>query len=284
MVKKEWRGGAACYTERVTRRGWIVLGFLALGVAGHAAAKTWPHPAAGESPTNDIEVLFTFDDGPHVATTPLVLDILAQHKISAVFFLVGRQIENTKNVQDILDRIVDEGHIIANHTMHHTNLCKSKPAEAIEDLDGGRERIEQATSMKIEWFRAPFGVRCDQLEQMLAERRTFHFHWDLDPQEWRHGNVDRTIKYVTEELSRASGRVVLLMHDIKMATVKALPEILKWIDEENAKRTKARRHKIKVLQAPDYAIERLPPDLVAWLAEASAGLRELPKRIASVLP
>jgi peptidoglycan/xylan/chitin deacetylase (PgdA/CDA1 family) len=286
----------------VTRHGWIVAGLLAIGLAGAAAARTapkpapapapapkpwprtWPHPAAGESPADDIEVLFTFDDGPNAATTPLVLDILAQHKIQAVFFLVGRQIEKTKNAEEILKRIVDEGHIIANHTMHHTNLCKEKPEEAIADIDDGRARIEAATSMKVEWFRAPFGVRCEQLEQMLTERRTFHFHWDLDPQEWKHGNADRTIKYVTGELSRASGRNVLLMHDIKVATVKALPEILKWIDEENAKRAKVRRQQIKILQAPEYAIERLPPDLVAWLREASAGVRELPKRIASVLP
>ncbi|HWU86850.1 MAG TPA: polysaccharide deacetylase family protein [Kofleriaceae bacterium] len=262
----------------------IVLGLLAAGLAGDADAKGWPHPAAGESPTGDIEVLFTFDDGPHVATTPLVLDILAQHKIHAVFFLIGRQIEDNPKVHEILQRIIDEGHIIANHTMNHTNLCKSKLAEAVEDVDSGRERIEQATSMKIEWFRAPFGVRCDQLDEMLAERRTFHFHWDLDPQEWKHGNAERAVKYVTGELSRATGRNVLLMHDIKLATVKALPEILAWIDEENARRRAARRRPIKILQAPAYAIERLPPELVGWLGDASAGVRALPKRLAGVLP
>jgi peptidoglycan/xylan/chitin deacetylase (PgdA/CDA1 family) len=273
----------------------LALGLLAVGLSGDADAttgdkpsaspKSWPHPAAGESPTDDIEVLFTFDDGPNVATTPLVLDILAEHKIHAVFFLVGRQVElGNKKVQDILERIIDEGHIIANHTMNHTNLCKAKLAEAVEDIDSGRERIEQAIAMKIEWFRAPFGVRCEQLDEMLAERRTFHFHWDLDPQEWRHGNVNRTIKYVTEELSRAAGRNVLLMHDIKLATVKALPAILAWIDEENAKRKKVRRHPIKILQAGAYAIERLPPELSSFLADASRGVRGLPARIASVLP
>jgi peptidoglycan-N-acetylglucosamine deacetylase len=259
---------------------------LAVGLRGGAdAAKGWPQPALGETESNDIEVLFTFDDGPHSVTTVQVLDLLAQRGIRAVFFLVGKQVANKhKDVQPIIDRIIDDGHIIANHTMTHSDLCKSKEDAAIADLDGGREVIERATAMKVNWFRAPFGVRCDRLDAMLAERNLSHFHWDLDPQEWRHGNVDRTVKYVTGELSRASGRNVLLMHDIKVVTVRALPKIFEWMDEENAKRAKSRKRKIKVLQAPDLAAERLPPAVLAWLVDASAGLRELPKAIAGLLP
>lgn len=286
-------------------RGLLVCSALALGLRGGAEAKTakaakvketpeekaakapkrWPQPALGDTETPDIEVLFTFDDGPNPATTPQVLDILAQRKIRAVFFLIGKQVESKhKDTRAILDRIVNDGHILANHTMFHTDLCRTPTDDAIADLDGGREVIERATSMKIEWFRAPFGVRCDRLDAMLAERRISHFHWDLDPQEWRHGNVDRTVRYVTGQLSRASGRNVLLMHDIKQVTVRALPKIFEWMDAENAKRAKSRKRKIKVLQAPDLAVERLPPALVSLLEEAAAGVRELPRAVASVLP
>lgn len=270
----------------VRPRGILACCALAFALRGGADAKGWPQPALGDDPeAQDIEVLFTFDDGPHPVTTPQVLDLLAQRKIRAVFFLIGKQVaRGHKDVNAILTRIVDEGHILANHTMAHTDLCKAEEDAAVADLDGGREVIERATAMKIHWFRAPFGVRCDRLEAMLAERRISHFHWDLDPQEWRHGNVDRTVRYVTSRLSRASGRNVLLMHDIKQVTVRALPKIFEWMDEENAKRAKSRKRKIKVLQAPDLAVEQLPPALMAWLAEAAAGVREVPKTIASVLP
>ena len=257
---------------------------LAVGLRGGVDAKGWPQPALGDTETNDTEVLFTFDDGPNPATTPQILDLLAQRNIRAVFFLVGDQVAKHRDVRPILDRIVDEGHILANHTMTHSDLCKSKEDEAIADLDGGREVIERASELKIHWFRAPFGVRCDRLEAMLAERHIAHFHWDLDPQEWRHGSVARTVRYVTGELSRASGRNVLLMHDIKQVTVRALPKIFEWMDEENAKRARSHKRKIKVLQAPALAVEQLPTALVSWLAEAAAGPRELPRTIASLLP
>lgn len=271
----------------MTLRGLLLCAVLALGLRG-ADAATWPQPALGESKIRDVELLFTFDDGPNLSTTPLVLDILAQHKIRAVFFLVGEMVEGKEKdaaaIRSLLDRIVDEGHILANHTMTHQDLCDVEDDVAIRELDGGRAAIEAASRMKLAWFRTPFGVRCDRLDAMLAERHLSHFHWDLDPQEWRHGNVKRTIKYVTTELARASGRNVLLMHDIKQVTVRALPEILTWLDEENAKRTKLRKRKIRVLQAPDVAVELLRPDVVTWLADATTELRALPSAIANLLP
>ncbi len=270
--------------EMVTLRGCLTFWFIALAL-GSASAKGWPTPAAGDSTSGDIEVLFTFDDGPNPKTTPEVLDILAAHHIKAVFFLLGERIENSKAAVKLVERMLREGHVIANHTMHHHDLCKLKTDEAaIKDIDDGRKTIEDAAHVGMPWFRTPYGVRCDRVERLLAERKLQHFHWDLDPQEWKHGKLDKTVKYVTGELAHAGGRDVLLLHDIKAVTVKALPEILKWIDEENARREKSRKHKIRILQAPALAAEQLPKGLAAWAGDATAGIRALPATIASVLP
>jgi peptidoglycan/xylan/chitin deacetylase (PgdA/CDA1 family) len=256
-----------------------------LGLRGGADAKTWPQPALGDTSGGDVEVLFTFDDGPKADTTPAILDILAAHNIRAVFFLVGKQVVSRHvQIPEILDRIVREGHIVANHTMWHSDLCKATEEEAIVELDLGRGVIEEAVGMQLDWFRAPYGVRCDQLEAMLFERNLSHFHWDLDPQEWKHGNVKRTVQDVTRVLARATGRNVLLMHDIKPVTVLALPKILQWITEENERRAKVHGPQIKILQAPDLALERVPPALLELLSDVVAGARTLPQAVASVLP
>jgi peptidoglycan/xylan/chitin deacetylase (PgdA/CDA1 family) len=264
----------------------FVTAMIALGSSGHgAAAKAWPSPAAGDSTSGGPEILFTFDDGPNPKTTPLVLDTLAAHHIHAVFFLVGGMAGNhNPKVAAIIRRILHDGHVIATHTMKHKDLCRVSEAAAVQDLDDGKAIIEQVAGVPTAWFRAPFGTRCDRLEHMLAERHLAHFHWDLDPQEWKHGDPAKAIAYVTGELGRAYGRDVLLMHDIKQATVKALPEILAWLDAENGRREKSHGKPIRVLQAPELAIERLPKGLVTWLGDATTGARALPSAIASVLP
>jgi peptidoglycan-N-acetylglucosamine deacetylase len=276
----------ACYIDRVK----LLLAATVLAVLGtpaSEASKGWPIPAAGESLTGEIEILFTFDDGPNPATTPAVLDILHQHGIKAVFFLVGERMES-KQAPKIVERILREGHVIANHTMRHKDLCRTKTTEeaAVADIDNGKAAIEKVAKVELAWFRTPFGVRCDRLDRLLAERKIHHFHWDLDPQEWKpkKDNLEKTVKYVTTELSRAGGRAVLLMHDIKQVTVEALPQILAWIDEENKRREKSRKMKIRILQAPTLAGQQLPKGLVPWLADATAGVKELPKTLAALLP
>src|SRR5687767_14848845 len=116
------------------------------------ASKGWSVPAAGESSTGDIEVLFTFDDGPNPTTTPLVLDTLKKHNIKAVFFLVGERMLH-KAAPKIVERILREGHVIANHTMRHKDLCSTKTEEAaVADIDDGKAAIEKVAGVELAWF------------------------------------------------------------------------------------------------------------------------------------
>jgi peptidoglycan/xylan/chitin deacetylase (PgdA/CDA1 family) len=245
--------------------------------------KGWPLPAMGPTASGDPELIFTFDDGPNPKTTPAVLDTLAKHHIHAVFFMVGEMAGNPR-AAELVDRIVREGHVIGNHTMTHQDLCRLKDeARAEHEIDDARQTIEKVSGLVMAWFRTPYGVRCERIENMLDARHLGHFHWDLDPQEWKHGNAQKAIDYVEKQVGKMNGRNVLLMHDIKKATVDALPVILDWIDEENARRKAEHKRRIRIIQSYELATERLPPGLVDFLADAVD-----PKRwttaVASVLP
>ncbi len=231
----------------------------------------WPSPAAGPTESGDPELIFTFDDGPNPKTTPFVLDTLAKHHIHATFFLVGEMAANPR-AAPIIERMLREGHIVANHTMTHQDLCRPKLADdrAAHDIDDGKAAIEKAApGWTTVWFRTPYGVRCDRVDQMLEARHLTHFHWDLDPQEWKHNNTQKAVAYVEKEVGRMTGRNVLLMHDIKKATVEALPIILDWIETENAQRKIDHKRQIRIIQGYELAASRLPAGLLAWMAAAT---------------
>jgi peptidoglycan/xylan/chitin deacetylase (PgdA/CDA1 family) len=263
------------------------LGVFALVAAlgASASAKVWETPAAGESASGDPEIVFTFDDGPNPTTTPKVLDILKKHDIKAVFFLVGEMVDTrNKNVPKILARMIAEGHVLANHTMTHKDLCRVKEPAGAAEIDGGHDAIVKITGIDPIWFRAPFGVRCERVEGLLDARGIQHMHWDLDPQEWKHNDKQKTIDYVVGEMARARGRNVLLLHDIKPVTVQALPEILAWIDAENLRRKDSNKKPIRILQAPDLARESFSPGLEAWAKETLAKIGGVRADLARVLP
>jgi peptidoglycan/xylan/chitin deacetylase (PgdA/CDA1 family) len=263
----------------------VTLCLLTAAASTVALAKSWPQPAAGPSASGDVEVLFTFDDGPSPVHTGKVLDTLAKFRVKAVFFLTGNMTASKdKRVPPLLARMQRDGHIIANHTQSHLDECRTTPEKAAADIDDGKATIERVTGFPLAWIRIPFGARCDRVDALLAERGLWHFHWDLDPQEWKHKDPEQAFQYVTAQIARAQGRVVVLMHDIQPATVAALPRILAWIAEENVRRAKAKRPRIRILQAPAYAIERLTPGLADLFGAAAAGIRDLPATVASVLP
>lgn len=266
------------------RAALAVLVALAAREPSAHAQVGWASPAAGPTLTGDPEVIFTFDDGPDPARTPFVLDTLAKYNIKAIFFLVGRMV-SAPEAKPILERIMREGHIIANHTMWHGDLCRIKDdAAAAAEIDDGKRAIETALGWVPVWFRAPYGARCPRLEAQLAERGITHFHWDLDPQEWRHGSTKKALDFLIKHLGRMKGRNVLLLHDIKRATVEALPQALEWMIAENERRKELRIRRIRIIQAYEVAMERLPPGLLDWITEVAPDRQRLARTLASVLP
>ena len=101
-----------------------------------------------------------------------------------------------------------------------------------------------------------------EAREIVEERGLTHFYWDIDPQEWRTGNAKMTQWKVTWAMKRLKGRAMILMHDIKWATVVALPKILEWLDAENARRAAAGEPQIRVISGADYAQELFGKDRV----------------------
>lgn len=233
---------------------------------------SWPIPAAGDSASGDPELVITFDDGPNPGTTGKVLDILGEHRVSAVFFVVSKRIRpGDRGAADLIDRMIREGHIVANHTETHAQLCSVSKERAAAEIDDAERRIATAAAMPIRWFRAPYGARCRRLETLLDERSLRHFHWDVDPQEWKHRSGTAAATYVIRRLKRLRGRAVVLFHDTKPATVAALPVILRWVHDENGRRTQRGQRPIRIVGAAGLAAEQAAPALsVVGLAASAA--------------
>ena len=268
------------------RHPLLATSILALALGSGTAHAGWSTPAAGPTLSGDPEIVLTFDDGPDPRTTAKVLDTLKAHDARAIFFLVGWRMGqgDTKTSQELVARMLREGHIVANHTMTHPQLCGMKPELVAEEIDGSEQAISTVSGMPAKWFRTPYGAHCATLERMLGERNIRHFYWDIDSQEWRHNNAKRMTSFITHSLSRLQGRAVILMHDTKQATVKALPEILTWLAAENAKRAEKTKRQIRVLEPSTVAMELAAPGLIDFLRTAGAASLETAGEVAAVIP
>jgi peptidoglycan/xylan/chitin deacetylase (PgdA/CDA1 family) len=249
----------------------VAAAVLFLG-AGHAQAR-WPTPAGGTSGSGDPEVLFTFDDGPHEKHSTAILDELDRRGIRAIFFWVGRRLEKggqAERRREVVQRAVRDGHLIANHTLTHANLCSVPAEQAAQEIDSNTRLYEVVTGLPMLLFRAPYGAHCKRLERMLAERALGHMHWDIDPQEWTDHDAERTARYIIKRLERLEGRAIVILHDTHLVTVRALPRILDWIEKENARRVeRGGKRPIRIISGSDLVVEKLMTAMWSWAADAT---------------
>jgi peptidoglycan/xylan/chitin deacetylase (PgdA/CDA1 family) len=215
-----------------------------------------PRPA----PSGPPEILFTFDDGPSLERTPRVLKALDDHHVKAVFFVNGMRFQGNSPVAEksraLLRDVVARGHAVGNHTVHHYFLCGKRGARvAADEIEENARLIEAAIGTRPELYRTPYGAHCKQLDVTLEKLGIKHTGWDIDPQDWKVQNTARVRDYIISHLKHLRGRAIVLMHDIHEDTVEALPQVLDWLDKENAARTARGEQPVRII---DYAY-LLPP-------------------------
>jgi peptidoglycan/xylan/chitin deacetylase (PgdA/CDA1 family) len=166
-------------------------------------------------------VAFTFDDGPHPVNTPEVLDMLRRNNVKATFFIIGR---NGERRPGLLRRIVEEGHVLANHTYTHPH-ARSGPGY-IDDLprelraremDEATRVIRSTTGITPCFYRSPGGHHHSALTQQLAnDRRMTVTHWtvnSLDSRQPPYINEAFIRDAVTRTTDRSLVRPILIWHD-----------------------------------------------------------------------
>jgi peptidoglycan/xylan/chitin deacetylase (PgdA/CDA1 family) len=223
------------------------------------------------------ELLLTFDDGPDLTSTPLVLDELDRRHLKAIFFVTGHNlVGKTAMVQarrELVRKIASHGHLVANHTLSHANLCRT-PEAIPREVDGNAEIIAGATGVRPLLFRSPYGASCHALADALAERDLVQVGWNIDPQDWNAERTGRVFEYVVEKLDELPGKGILLLHDTHPAAVHALPRILDWIEAENRRAARGQTRPIRLV---DYTVF-LPPRVLPPTG-LEAPLEDLARRV-----
>lgn len=117
-----------------------------------------PEPTPSPEPEMDYTgkklVALTFDDGPNLDITPLILDILEEHEVVASFFLIGKNInEDTKPV---MERQLELGCEIANHSWNHNSMNQLSAEEIQEEIQNTNDKIHEMVGVTPKFFRPPY--------------------------------------------------------------------------------------------------------------------------------
>lgn len=166
-------------------------------------------------------VLLTFDDGPDPATTPLILNILSQHGIKAIFFMIGAKVEKHP---DLVRQIMNDGHLIGNHTYSHSNsfplFSEKKVSNEIKKTN---DIIHNITGKNIELFRPPIGYTNPIIARVVKSLGMTVVGWEKRSFDTVLTNPER-LKNRLLKLTKPGS--IILLHDNLQHTVDALPSYI----------------------------------------------------------
>lgn len=162
-------------------------------------------------------VALTFDDGPHAANTPFLLDVLKKHEVHASFFMLG---QNAKRYPDVVRRVNSEGHLVASHSYSHPDFKHITPEKVKEELDSTKAALALGGVNQVEFVRPPYG---SYTKDILKDSGTSFILWDIDTMDW---NVKNTEKVAQNATYRVHDGDIILMHDIHKTTVDAVDAII----------------------------------------------------------
>jgi peptidoglycan/xylan/chitin deacetylase (PgdA/CDA1 family) len=169
-------------------------------------------------------VALTFDDGPHPEFTPRILDILKEKNVTATFFVIGK---NAEKYPDLLRRIDEEGHIIANHSFsHHYLIALFSTTRLTKDLVRCGEVVSQVLGKTPAFFRPPFGVTNPRYGRAVRNNNLVSIGWSLRSMDTRARSKYSLIDTVISKLKKGD---IVLLHDRLEVTAEALPDIIEHI-------------------------------------------------------
>ena len=187
----------------------------------------WLYPKAlWRMDRHEKAVYLTFDDGPIPESTPFLLDTLRQFNIKATFFMVG---DNVRKYPDLYQQIVDEGHLVGNHTHNHIHGINHTIKEYSYNVEKAKAYI------KSHLFRPPHGwMRLSQYAWLSRKYKVVM--WDVVTRDYSKWMTDRDIVDNVIRYTRPGS--IITFHDSLKSIDKlhyALPESIKWLQQQGYK-------------------------------------------------
>ena len=170
----------------------------------------------------------TFDAGYENGCTAQILDVLKDHQVSAAFFLVGNYMERNA---DLVRRMVGEGHIVGNHTMHHDDMSKiSDRATFQKELTDLEDLFRETTGKDLpKYYRPPQGIYSEDNLKLAQEMGYKTVFWSLAYVDWNNDAQPTKEEAFSKLLPRVHNGAVVLLHSTSRTNADILDELLtKW--------------------------------------------------------
>lgn len=165
----------------------------------------------------------TFDEGYENGYTEEILDVLKEKNCSAVFFVT---LPYVQSCPELVQRMIDEGHVVGNHTSHHWNPTSKSIDDAAEDIRELHNYVLENFGYEMTLYRPPEGAFSEQTLAMAQSLGYTTCLWsfaykDYDPNDQR--GHDAALAYTEKFIHEGA---IYLLHAVSSDNASILGELI----------------------------------------------------------
>lgn len=197
-----------------------------IGNATAAALRNYDAVYVGDP--GEKVIYLTFDAGYENGCTAQILDVLKARELPAAFFVVGNYLQTAP---ELVQRMVDEGHLVGNHTEHHWDMSRIADRETFrKELETVEEQYRELTGQEMEkFYRPPQGVYSEENLRMAKELGYKTVFWSLAYVDWYQDDQPTAEQAFSKLIPRIHPGAVVLLHSTSQTNAAILDELIgKW--------------------------------------------------------
>lgn len=183
---------------------------------------------------DDKSICLTFDEGYENGYTPSILDTLKQKKVKAIFFVTYDFAEANP---DLIKRMIDEGHVVANHSWHHYSMPSLDDNACKEEINYLHQYMLKKFNYTMSYFRFPAGEFSSQNLAVVKDLGYKSVFWSFAYQDWDVQNQPNENEALQKICESTHPGEIMLLHAVSEVNANILPKVIDDIRQQGYKFT-----------------------------------------------
>lgn len=172
---------------------------------------------------DESRIIITFDQGYENGYTEKILDTLKEKNVTAIFFLTGSY---AKTERALVQRMIDEGHVLGNHGMTHASLPTLSEASAEEEIMSLHNFVLNNYGYEMQYFRCPCGEYSEQALETAQKCGYKTLFWSYAYVDWNTDKQPSPSEGLQKLTDSAHGGEILLLHSVSSTNAEILGQVI----------------------------------------------------------
>lgn len=176
------------------------------------------------TPAESNTVTLSFDQGYENGYTAPILDALKEKDVQAIFFLTGHYV---RTQPELIQRMIDEGHILGSHSDAHAVYCKDiSIEESFEDAKWMQDHLRENYGYEMRLFRFPEGEFSEQSLELMRQLGYKSVFWSFAYADWNVNEQPEPTAALEKITSFLHPGEIMLLHSVSSTNAEILPQVI----------------------------------------------------------